>query len=136
MSITNVFAHHGIIGIQSAVDSDGLLNNPLQAGQLGFVMDAATVQFSEEALALLEKVRRSGDDIGDVDVFKTNDNKTIFCWLGGPLRMIDPLQCEGSRTYDAKLLRSAGKIVPNDPPKDFTDAVDRILAASKKSKKL
>ena len=119
---TSVFAHNGTIGIKSSVSAEGLLNNPTQKGQLGFVLDASFVDISPEALELLKKIPKSGDCIGDVDVFKAADGMVVFCWLGGPLAMINPSSAEGSRSYDASLLKASAKPVYVDP--EFVKAVD------------
>lgn len=123
--ITRVFCHKGIIGIESDFKSDGLINNPSKPGQLGFVMDASKIEISKEALKLLKTISKSGDDIGDIDVFKTNDGKIIFGWLGGPLALKDPTEISGSNTYNADLLDKVVKITKNDPPQQFIDVVNK-----------
>lgn len=122
---TQVFAHKGVIGIKSSPTAEGLLNDPTKPGQLGFVCDAAFVDISPEALELLKKVPKSGDDIGDVDVFNTNDGKVIFSWLGGPLTSIDVKNASGSSTYDASLLKACDS-VQVDP--EFMTLVDKWIA--------
>ena len=119
---TQVFAYKGIVGIKSDVNAVGVLNKPAEVGQLGFVCDAAFVDISPEAIEILKKIPKSGDCIGDVDVWKTNDGKVIFGWLGGPLKMVDPKDdISGSRSYDPSLL-SPSKGVEID--KDFIMVVD------------
>lgn len=122
--LTRVFVHNGILGIQSSLKAPGLLNDPSQPGQLGFVVLAKNVIMSREVLDALAKVKRSHDAIGDVDIFNSNAG-VIFSWLGGPLRMIDPTIAEGSREYDVKLLENVVIIEPNNPPQAFIDAVER-----------
>ena len=124
---TQVFSHKGIIGIQSDYKAEGLINDPTQPGQLGFVVDADQVEIQPEALELLKKVKRSGDDIGDVDVFSADGGKVVFAWLGGPMRAMDPNEVEGSSTYDAGLLKSTEGVTP---PQDFIDFVNTQVEAS------
>lgn len=121
---TKVFSHRGIIGIQSSYTADGLLNDPTQPGQLGFVADASQVEIHPEALELLKKVKRSHDDIGDVDVFGASDGKVIFAWLGGPMRALNPEEVEGSSSYDASLLKSTDGV---ETPQDFINFVNSEL---------
>ncbi|MDD5650621.1 MAG: hypothetical protein PHF86_09430 [Candidatus Nanoarchaeia archaeon] len=64
---TQIFAHKGWIGIKSNVNAEGLLNKPLDKGQLGFVVNADFVDISPDALELLKQVPLSGDDLGEVD---------------------------------------------------------------------
>ena len=52
---TKVFAYKGWVDIQSDVNAEGLLNKPLDKGQLGFVLNASFVDISPEALELLKK---------------------------------------------------------------------------------
>lgn len=110
---TQVFAHKGMVGIMSDLNADGLLNRPQDTGQLGFVLDAAFVDIQPEALELLKMVKKSSDDIGDVDVWESGGT-VIFGWLGGPMKAFKPSQVEGSSSYDISLLKSVNG-VKTDP---------------------
>lgn len=123
---TKIFQYKGILGIESSFDTEGLINNPKAPGQLGFVLDASFVDISKEALEVLKKIPKSGDDIGDVDVFKSNKG-VVFAWLGGPLRLINPSSATGSNSYNPSLLESVSKIVENEPPIEFKKVVDKSL---------
>lgn len=83
--------------------SEGLINNPLNPGQLGFLYRADKVTITKEALVLLKTVKPSGDDIGDVDVYEAGGNN-IFGWLGGPYKAFKPLNVTGSNSFDPNLL--------------------------------
>ena len=106
---TKVFAYKGVIGIESSVDAEGLLNKPLESGQLGFVLNSKCVDISKEALELLKKVKPSGDDIGDVDIFKADDNRIIFCWLGRNKKEFKPEDATGSSEYNPSLIKKTKK---------------------------
>lgn len=112
--------YRGWVAIVGDKKLDGLLNDPTAPGQLGFVLDAKEVEASEEALEVLRKVKRSGDDIGEVDVYRQDNGKVILSWLGGPRRPINPEIHTGSNSYDATLLDGVVTIIPNSPPDDFT----------------
>lgn len=121
---TQVFAYKGIVGIKSSYDAEGLLNKPSEPGQLGFVVDASFVDISPEALEVLKKVPRSGDDIGDVDVFKDNSGRVIFCWMGSNMKVVKVDDgMSGSSTYDASLLKSKAGVLPDE---DFVKFVDEL----------
>lgn len=108
---TQVFTYNGWIGIKSDIKAEGLLNDPMKSGQLGFVVDANFVDISPEVLELLKKIKTSNDDIGDVDIFKSErSSKIIFCWLGGPLKMFKPELVTGSNNYDASLITETKEI--------------------------
>ena len=117
---TQVFAHNGYIGIKSDVKAEGMLNDPLKPGQLGFVVDAACVDIQPAALELLKQVKRSGDDVGEIDVYK-GSNGVIFCWLGGPLKVSNPKEITGSNVTDVSLLTSNDSVVT---PQDFIDFIE------------
>lgn len=118
---TQIFSYKGVIGIQSDVKAEGLLNDPLQSGQLGFVINADYIDIQPEALELLKTVKKSGDDIGEVDVFES-EKGVIFSWLGGPLKAFIPDQITGSSTYNAYLLKTTNENIK--PPQEFINFVE------------
>lgn len=121
---TQVFSHKGYIGIKSAFDAEGLVNDPSKPGQLGFVLDASSVDVHPDALELLKKVPSSHDDIGDVDIFKTNDGRVVFSFLGGPLAVLCPGDgCSGSNSYHPELLTPNPDVVPD---KEFVEYIDSL----------
>jgi hypothetical protein len=120
---TQVFTHKGYIGIMSDVKAEGLINNPSQPGQLGFVVDASFVDIQPEALEILKQIKKGRDSLGDIDVFQAGD-KVVFSWLGGQLNLLDPKRVSGSRDYNPSTLKSNSEV---KPPQDFIDAVDNIL---------
>lgn len=118
---TKVFAYSGFIGVESDYKAEGLLNNPAQPNELGFVIDADFVDITEDALELLKNIKKSHDDIGDVDVFKS-DKKTIFSWMGGCFCIIDPESAEGSREYNPSLLKPSNQDILI--PEGFKEYID------------
>ena len=58
---TQVFAHRGIVGIKSNPDAEGLLNRPMDPGQLGFVVDGAHVDINPDAIEALKTVKKSAE---------------------------------------------------------------------------
>jgi hypothetical protein len=98
------------------------LDNPGCIGQV--IMDTKRhLGVSKQAMALLKTVRRSHDDIGDVDWFKTG-NKYAFGWLGGMHVLKNPKTIEGSSQYEI------GDYVEiaNDVPDDAKAAVGRLTS--------
>lgn len=118
---TQVFAYKGHIGILSDPKAEGLLNEPLKPGQLGFVVKASCVDISPEALDLLKKVPGSSDDIGEVDAHKSNDGDAVFSWLGGPRKTFMPDQVTASNDYHPELLMTSPIVTI---PEDFIKYVD------------
>jgi len=113
---TQIFSHNGWVGIKSGLKVDGLLNNPMEKGQLGFVVDTKFVDITPEALELLKKVPQSGDDIGEIDIWKTNNGIILLSWLGSAMKMFKSEEITGSRCYDASLIT---KTVNFEPDPDF-----------------
>lgn len=120
---TTVFEYKGVVGIKSDVHAEGLLNSPLNKGQLGFVVDAKYVDIQPLALEILRKIRKSGDDIGDVDVYKTENDQIIFSWLGGPLKVLIHEEVSGSNSYDPSLLTACDTV---ETPEDFKKFVENM----------
>ena len=81
-----------------------LINDPTKPGQIGFVCDASKLTMNEDAKKLLSTIKKSRDDIGDVDMFVADDGIPVFSWLGGPMQVINPAKAEGSSSYDLKVL--------------------------------
>ncbi|RLG45585.1 MAG: hypothetical protein DRN81_01325 [Thermoproteota archaeon] len=126
---TKVFAYKGIIGIESSLDAEGLINNPREKGQLGFSLKAESVEFSQGAIDILLKIEKSSDAIGDVDIFMSNNDGVVFSWIGGPRRAIHPGKAEGSNVYDPTLISATDNV---DVPEDFKQYVDGYFDSLKK----
>lgn len=120
-----MFAYKHFIGIKSDLKAEGLLNDPSQPGQLGFVVKARSIEISKEAMELLKLIPKSGDCIGDIDIHESNAGP-IFNWLGGPWALLNTRsEISGSRDYDPSLLDGVVTIVKNNPPKDFIKVCDK-----------
>lgn len=134
--MARVFGYKGYIGITGFSDSvdfsnddpltlsdltPALINNPLADGQLGFVCRMEQCEFNQEAIDILKTVKKSGDCIGDVDIFDSSDG-AVFSWLGGPTTVIGP-DSEGSSTYNPSLLPEAVEV---GAPEGFKEYVDQL----------
>lgn len=101
---------------------------PMGPGRIGCVITDTKVSLgaSEEALAWLRGVKKSRDDIGDVDWFACNDGKKAFGWLGGVYSVKDR-KAEGSRSYE--VFPDDCVRIANEPPAAAVRAVDTMLDA-------
>lgn len=99
---------------------------PIGPGKIGCVIANTKVALgaSEEALAWLRGVKKSRDDIGDVDWFACVDGTKAFGWLGG-LYSIKDRKAEGSRSYE--VFPDDCVRIANQPPIEATRAVDNML---------
>ena len=98
---------------------------PIGPGKIGCVLvdTKKFLEVSEEALTLMEKVKRCSDDIGDIDWFKSDKGDAVFCWLGNFKAIFDCREIVGSRTYS--VFRDQCIIVPNNPPAGAIEAIDK-----------
>lgn len=118
-----IFAYNGFVGIMSDPDSDGMIAKPGN-GNLGCVCDASKVKISQEAIELLKTVPKGADDIGDIDVFKADDNRVIISWFGGYYKVIDPKKSEAARDTNFYLLTPATEEV--EVPESFKQFIDSL----------
>ena len=118
---TQVFVYKGVLGIKSAVDADGLLNKPMDKGQLGFVVDAAHVDIQQEAIDWMRELPRTGDDIGAVDSFQSDNGPVVFSWLGGPMTSITKEEGDAPSSTDFGVLTASPDV---EVPEDFKNYID------------
>ena len=121
--------YKGILVFETLRPEEGQTEDfvPAGDGRIGCVLvDSTKLGVSPEAMELLKQVRRSGDDLGDPDVFKSG-NKVVFGWLGGVFAIKHPDHCEGSSTYDANLLERVCQTIENEPPQGAKEAIDKAL---------
>ena len=123
-----VHAYRGILIIET-VDPDnkdypGWV--PAGEGKIGCVLkDTKTsLGISHEAMEWLEKMKTSRDSIGDVDWWACSDGTYAFGWLGGVFSLKGP-DSTGSRHFE--IAKDHCVPIPNNPPKDAMEAVDRGL---------
>lgn len=97
---------------------------PIGPGRIGCVLEGtkAALGASDEALAWLRGVKRSGDAIGDVDWFDAGAKGKVFAWLGGPFAT-KRRGADGSRTHT--VFPDDCVVIPNDVPADARAAIDR-----------
>ena len=119
---TQVFSHKNYIGIQSDVNTDGLLNDPKQKGQLGLVIDLSFVDVSDTALKLLKKIKKNHGSLGDIMIFSSGET-SIFSWIGYTIRVLDVNRCEADRDYNPSLIKTT---VANNPPENFIKYIDSL----------
>jgi hypothetical protein len=113
-----------MIGILSAPDAEGMIAKP-EGGNFGCVVDGSQVEISEETLQLLKNIPKGHDSLGEIDVFKADDGRVIFGWIGGYMTAFPARNAEASREYDPKLLTATAGVVA---PQDFIDYVESEIA--------
>jgi len=74
---------------------------------------------SEQAFNLMKTIKKSGDDIGDIDTWESNKGQ-CFAWLGPIKRLADVRSCESSQNgiIDIDYVQ-----IPNDIPPEALEAI-------------
>lgn len=100
---------------------------PVGPGKIGCVLcdTKRGLGASQEALDWLKGVKRSHDDIGDVDWFAVNDGTKAFGWIGG-LCSLKSRGCDGSRSF--QVFPEDCTIIPNDVPDEAKKAIEHALS--------
>jgi hypothetical protein len=123
-----VTAHRGCLVIETVepdVPVEGWV--PIGPGKIGCIIcnTAKNLGVSEEALTLLGGVKRSHDDIGDVDWWACDDGTKAFGWIGNIYQIAQADSIEGSRNHT--VFRDACVIIPNDVPEVPRQIIDEKL---------
>ena len=118
-----ITAHEQNLIIETLNEKEDKNFIPVGPNRLGSVL-IETDKFlgmSKEAADLLKTIKKSHDDIGDICVWKTNDNKDCFSWLGGFKKIIDVTIAEGDSSGIADIRYVTIKnIVPPEALKVLT----------------
>lgn len=118
---TKIFAYKGVLGIESSDRADGLMNDPNEKGQMGFVLDSRFVDVQPEALNLLKMIEQGDDEDSEIDIFETDKKVIVIAWLGSPMRAIYPERTRGGSSYSPDLIE---KTVKFKTPKQFIKFVE------------
>ena len=123
-----LFAYRNMLIIETVNPEDPNYPGWVPAGgtKIGCVIanTKTALGISEDALEWLKGVKRSRDDIGDVDWWACNDGTKVFAWMGG-VYSIKSRDADGSRHHE--VFPDDYVPVPNNPSQEAMDAVDRQL---------
>lgn len=126
-----VFAYKGYIGIQAFDEmgnlSKGVLNHPMEDGQLRVVCDASKSNISQGAFNLLNAlIPNCEHDLGDIECYKDSKGKIILGWLGPPMRPfnLDKVKIS-TRGSEFHLLEPFIEEVEAQAPPDFISFIDK-----------
>lgn len=116
-----VYAHKGKLFIYPNCHRPvGKLFYPTNAeGNMGCVLckTKGHLEISKEAIALMGKVRRNNDAIGDLGWWKCVNGDVAFSWFGAIYRIVDPATAQGDR--DFRVHEGSYKEIPNDVPEEI-----------------
>lgn len=97
---------------------------PAGGAQIGCTLlnvDETLLGISAEALAELQKIGRSRDDIGDIMMWQANDGSWCAGWLGPRWYIIAP----GAQSDQGGLdLRIPHAVIPNDAPRGAVATIE------------
>jgi hypothetical protein len=118
---TRVFAHLGIIGVQTDITSGTFLNDPTADGQMGCVVPLENVVMTSEAKELLRSAKREGGSFAAIMI----DTKT-FSYMGFSHAMFNANEKLISRDCDLSGLDSITEDL-EPVPEGFITAVERAM---------
>ena len=89
---------------------------PVGNGQVGttIINTAEFLGMSEEAVANLKRIKKSGDDIGDISTWKSGE-KGCFAWIGGLYGLFDVTKVSGD---NEGIIDIDHVTIPNDVPEE------------------
>jgi hypothetical protein len=78
---------------------------------------------SKEAMNLIKTMKKGGDDLGDLNLWKSEKRGHCFAWLGGIKRLVDATECELSRDsiYDIE-----HTTIKNNVPIEAFESITRM----------
>lgn len=76
---------------------------------------------SKEAADLAKTIQKSGDDIGDISVWTTDNGRHCFSWIGGLRRFVDMKVAEGDNKGITELHYVE---IKNEPPTEAIKLID------------
>lgn len=118
---TRVFAHLGIIGVQTDITSGTFLNDPTAEGQMGCVVPLENVVMTTEAKDLLRSAKREGGSFAAIMI----DTKT-FAHMGFSHVMFDANENLISRDCDLSGLDLIAEDL-EPVPEGFITAVEKSM---------
>ena len=105
-------------------ESNDIVTTPFDTGSLGYVIaDVGFVAISKEAHELLSHVKRSHDDIGDIDIFELDKGGYAFGSFGGMYFIANVDEAEGSSSFVVPPLEEF-QLMENNVPDGAKDAID------------
>jgi hypothetical protein len=99
---------------------------PVGDGKIGTVLidTEKYLGMSEEAVKILKKIKKSHDDIGDVETFKSVKGD-CFSWMGGIYGLFNVTTAEGDRNG---IIDIAHVTIPNDVPEKAMAIINKNIA--------
>lgn len=129
--LVSVHTYKGYLVISGPIDLEHKDWVPAGDGRIGCVLlqSGKHLEISEEALAVLRKVRRTHDAIGDVDWFGSDNDGLVFSWLGGPRTLKGIGDIESGKLTGSRDFQVPGPehyiLVENNPPQAACEAIDK-----------
>lgn len=119
-----VTAHENYLIIETLDEKEDENFIPVGGSRVGSVLIETDkyLGMSKEAKILLKTLKKSGDDIGEISTWTTNDNKDCFSWLGGFKRLVNMNTAEG----DSKGIVDIKHVtIENVVPQEAIDVINK-----------
>ena len=108
-----VTSHEGFLVIETIKPKEDKNFIPVGGSRIGSVLvnTGKYLGMSNEAFALMKTIKKSGDDIGDVDTWESDRGQCI-AWMGPLKRLVEVSNSESSRTgiIDIKYIPIENKV--------------------------
>lgn len=122
--------HRGVLVIETLDISTPYPGwTPIAPGLVGCVLEdtKASLGVSQEALDWMKQVKPSGDAIGEIMWWATQEGKKAFGWLGGLFKLVRLDSSEGlflgQRGW--QVFPEDCVLIPNEPPEEAMAAIER-----------
>lgn len=107
--------------------SNEVLTTPFDTESMGYVVgDVGHIGISKEAYELLRSVKKSGDSIGDIDVFRLANGNYAFSTLSGMCFMGNYKELQGSSSFSVPPIESF-QLIENNVPPEAIEAINIAL---------
>lgn len=117
-----------LIAEYKTTESNDVLVSPYDKtkNSMGYVLlDVGYAGISKEAHAMLSKIKKGNDSIGELDIFKDDKGNYVLATLGGMYFLSDITEIEGSRQYVVPGIENF-QIIENNVPAGAKEVIDQI----------
>lgn len=131
MHKVKVFAYNGIIGISAPKRAElegNHIPECLDDDREGYLVDADKIEFSKEAVEILQSIPAGSLKHSSVELFHDEEHGNVMAWYGGAYSMLDPEFFEASDFWDPSVIKATDNVEIDE---DFPGIVDEYLVEKK-----
>jgi hypothetical protein len=125
---TRIYAYKNVLGVDTNVEVEGLINDPKSSGQLGMVIRTDAVEITPSAKEMLRNAKREGGSFAPIMLTKhanpDEHGKSSFGVLGFGKAVFSKDDLAIGRECDKSVLDDMTEIGEEQVPEDFKAFVD------------